>query len=273
MSSSVSPRAQIPATAPPTVAERQRWAWVVAEQCRQVLQRDFGATAVIVFGSLRGDSPWHRDSDLDLAVTGIDAQAVALAYGRLERMVPPWLPFDLVALDQADDRIRDRILQLTPMPQHPYRVLQVRLADELTAIAQTIAALQTALDQADTVAELFLIPTLTAFIEDFYSGCERLAERVAVTVDGGLPQGRNWHEQLLQQLATPGGQGRPPLWDSDLLAKLETYRAFRHRARHLYSIQLDGARVLTLAQGVPGVYPLVEQAVERFSQWLEQQAS
>ena len=30
---------------------------------------------------------------------------------------------------------------------------------------------------------------LASYVDDFYKGCERLCERVAVALDGGLPQG------------------------------------------------------------------------------------
>ncbi|NJN20842.1 MAG: nucleotidyltransferase domain-containing protein [Leptolyngbya sp. RL_3_1] len=91
-------------------------------------------TEVIVFGSLRGDTPWHNDSDLDLAVRGLAPETLLAAYRQLETLVPSWLPFDLVALERADDRICDRILQLTPVPKNPDLALQTRPNDELRAI-------------------------------------------------------------------------------------------------------------------------------------------
>lgn len=57
------------------------------------------------------------------------------------------------------------------------------------------------------------------------------------------------------------------------MAELETYRCFRHRVRHLYSINLDGDRVLALAEQVPMLYAKVQQAVATFREWLTQQAA
>lgn len=258
--------------APSGVEQRRQAALAVAQTCTEILQQDFGATEVIVFGSLRGDTPWHAESDLDLAVKGLAADQVVAAWERLARVVPPWLPFDLVAIEQADARVRDRILQLTPMPNNPYLALKLRLEDELSLIQRTVTALETALVQAKDVAEIFVTPTLASFIADFYSGCERLAERVALGLDGRLPQGANWHAQRLDQMAMAGSEGRPPLWDATLLATLHEYRRFRHRARHLYSVSLDGERVLALAQQVPEVFGRVQVAIAQFSLWLTQQA-
>lgn len=262
-----------PTPSPTSPDQRRQAAWAVAEQCRQLLKTDFGATEVIIFGSLRGDTPWHNDSDLDLAVRGLAPETLLAAYRQLETLVPSWLPFDLVALERADDHIRDRILQLTPVPKNPYLALQTRLDDELRALSQTIETLNALIEQVDTLPEIAWVPATAGYIEDFYSGCERLAERIAVALDGGLPQGRNWHEQLLAQLAAPGGHQRPPLWDGALMAELETYRRFRHRVRHLYSINLDGERVLALAQQVPTLYEKVQRAVAVFGAWLAEQTA
>lgn len=43
----------------------------IAEHAAEILKSRFGATRIIVFGSARGDAPWHEGSDLDLAVEGL----------------------------------------------------------------------------------------------------------------------------------------------------------------------------------------------------------
>lgn len=256
-------------TLPASAEQRRQVALTVAEQCSHLLKQEFGATEVIVFGSLRGDTPWHNDSDLDLAVQGIPSDKLLKAFDHLATtIVPGWLPFDLVAIERAQERVRDRILQITPMPENTYLALKQRLEDELATIQQTVDTLITLLAQADTIPEIALVPAMAGYIEDFYTGCERLAERVVVTLDGGLPTGENWHQQLLQQVAELGGQGRPPLWEQSLLLELDTYRRFRHRVRHLYSLELDGEQVLALAQPVPALSEQLAQAVEQFGEWL-----
>lgn len=255
-------------TLPASAEERRQAAWAIADQCSCILKQEFGATEVIVFGSLRGDAPWHNDSDLDLAVQGISSDRLLKAFDRLTSIVPSWLPFDLVAVERAQERVRDRILQTTPMPENTYLALQQRLEDELAAIQQTVDTLIAVIAQADTVAEIMVTPALASYIEDFYTGCERLAERVVVALDGGFPTGKNWHQQLLQQAAEPGGQERPPLWERSLLLELDAYRRFRHRVRHLYNLDLDSKQVLALAQPIPALFGQVQQAVEQFEEWL-----
>ena len=130
----------------------------------------------------------------------------------------------------------------------------------------------TLLEQAETIPEIALTPALASYIADFYSGCERISERVAVTLDGGLPSGENWHQELLKQVAESGGDNRPPLWSGSLLLELDEYRKFRHLARHIYNIELKPERVLALARNVQPVLAKVKQAIALFNEWLDNQA-
>lgn len=259
-------------TPPTSVEERRQAALAIAAQCIQALKQDFGATEALVFGSLRGDTPWHSQSDLDLAVEGISSDAILDVYKRLEVIVPGWLPFDVVLLEQADERVRDRILQLTPMPENIYLALKVRIEDELARIEQAIDRLEALTAQLDTLPDIAWIPALAAYLEDFYSGCEKLARRIAVMLEGNLPKGENWHEQLLQQMGKSGGDGRPPLWNPSLLQELDEYRRFRHLTRHRYRSDLEGPKLLRLAQRVPMVFIQIQQSVATFGEWLDQKA-
>jgi len=55
---------------------RQRYerAWQLARQAAEVLRRDFGATRVVVFGSLLRPSMFGERSDVDIAAWGIQPQ-------------------------------------------------------------------------------------------------------------------------------------------------------------------------------------------------------
>ncbi|MEM8503086.1 MAG: nucleotidyltransferase domain-containing protein [Cyanobacteria bacterium P01_D01_bin.1] len=260
-------------SAPASVEARHQAALAAAEQCKQILEKEFDATEVIVFGSLRGDTPWHSRSDLDLAVRGISQDSIWDAYGRLEGIVPGWLSFDLVAIEKADERVRDRILKMTPIPENIFLNTKIRLEDELHAIEKTVGIVQEALAEARTASKILLTPALASYAEDFYSGCERISERVAVNLDDGLPEGESWHQMLLDQVSEPGRRGRPPLWvDVSLQDQLEVYRRFRHRVRHLYNTDLNDETVLEMARQMATTFEKVKQSVELFNQWLLTQA-
>lgn len=252
--------------------QRRQEALKIADTFVSLLRQEFGATEVIIFGSLRGDAPWHWRSDLDLAVRGMSEKAIWDAYGKLEKVLPSWLKLDLVSVDELPKEVGDRILEQKPMPQNKYLSLKSRIEDEMTTLERNVETLEQLLAQADTIPQIALTPALASYIGDFYNGCERISERVAVALDTGLPRRENWHELLLRQVADPGGDLRPPLWSGSLLLELDEYRKFRHLVRHTYNIELKPERVLELARNVQIVMAKIKQAIAFFNQWLNGQA-
>lgn len=253
--------------------ERRAEAQAAAKVCAALLKERFGARRVIPFGSVVGEGPWHSSSDLDLAVEGLSPRALWEAERQLEAVVPDWLEVDLVPLERVYPHIRARILGEKAMPEEPYLSLKERLEDELTALRQVVEGLAAALKRAGEAADEYDARALATYLDDFYLGCERICERVAVVLDGGLPQGERWHQLLLGRMGEPGGQGRPPLFGGRLLLELDKYRRFRHRVRHRYGHELDVERVLELARAVQPTLRQVEAAVEAFGVWLEAQAA
>jgi predicted nucleotidyltransferase len=227
---------------------------------------------VIPFGSVLEEGVWHERSDLDLAVEGVSPEALWQAEKDLEAMVPPWLKVDLMPLERAFPEVRSHILGERTMPESPYLALNIRLDDELIGLERIAAGLEMALERAGEALDEFAMRALASYVDDFYKGCERLCERVAVALDGGLPQGERWHQVLLGQMGEPGGHGRPPVFSGSLLLDLDEYRRFRHRIRHIYGYELEAERVLTLGRGVKSLLERVKTSVAAFNGWLEGQA-
>jgi predicted nucleotidyltransferase len=251
--------------------ERRQETLALVAKCTRLLKSRYGAERVIPFGSALGEGVWHERSDLDLAVEGMSAEALWQAEKELESIIPSWLEVDLVPLEQVYPEVRSRILGERSMPEDPYLALRTRLEDELIGLERLSRGLEMALKRAGEAPDEFATRALASFVDDFYKGCERLCERVAVTLDGGLPQGERWHQMLLGQMGEPGG-GRPPLFGGSLLLALDEYRRFRHRVRHIYGYELERERVLALARGVESVLGRIKAAVAALSRWLEGQA-
>jgi predicted nucleotidyltransferase len=76
-------RARAAARAKELEARRER-AWEVARQAATLLKQEFGATRVVLFGSLtRGPGRFYVRSDIDLAVWGLDERLYFKAVARL----------------------------------------------------------------------------------------------------------------------------------------------------------------------------------------------
>ena len=168
-------------------------ALVTVKKCTRLLKDNFGATEVILCGSLAGETPWHCHSDIDLAVKGMTKDAIWDAYSAIEEIVPHWLKVDLIPLEFAPVYLVDRILKKIPMPDSKYLALKSHIADEVKYLEDTIQTVTSLLNQKETIPEVALIPALASYIADFYTGCERISKRVAVYLDGGLPTSQNWH--------------------------------------------------------------------------------
>jgi predicted nucleotidyltransferase len=255
-----------------TLEHRRQEALAMVARCTQLLESRYGARRVIPFGSALQERAWHARSDLDLAVEGLTSEDLWQAEKELEAMVPPWLRVDLVPLGQVFPEVRSRILGERTMPEDPYLALKARLDDEFIGLERIMQGLDLALERAGDVLDEFATRALASYVDDFYKGCERLCERVAVALDSGLPQGERWHHVLLGRMGEPGGHGRPPLFSGSLLLELDEYWRFRHRVRHIYGYELEAERVLTLARGVKPMLERVKTSVAALNRWLEEHA-
>lgn len=66
------------------LAQRHAHAWRVAQQAAQILKRQFGATKVVVFGSVLSPQRFYPHSDVDLVVWGLAEELYYQAVGRLQ---------------------------------------------------------------------------------------------------------------------------------------------------------------------------------------------
>ena len=104
-----------------------------------------------------------------------------------------------------------------------------RLIDEHRPLLESSAS-----NQPSTIE----LSALATFLHSFYSGLENSLKRIAVEIDGGLPSGDAWHQQLLSTM-TASTESRPPVLSQALHETLREYLAFRHFFRQAYSFHFD----------------------------------
>jgi uncharacterized protein len=80
------------------ITERHQHAWEIARQAAKILKEEFGASRVVVFGSLLHPELFHLRSDIDLGVW--DIQNYFRAVSRLMD-IDPAIDFDLVPVEDA----------------------------------------------------------------------------------------------------------------------------------------------------------------------------
>lgn len=87
---------------------RRKQAWVVARQAADLLRGRFGASKVVVFGSLARDDFFHERSDVDLAAWGIDERDYLKAVSQLLDLDSA-LEVNLVRVEEARESIHAAI--------------------------------------------------------------------------------------------------------------------------------------------------------------------
>jgi hypothetical protein len=117
----------------------------------------------------------------------------------VRELLPPGLDVDLVALEQAGDVLRARILGEKPRSEEPLVALKELVEDELVALEQIVKDVQEGMGSVEETPSPFAMNALASYLHQFYTGCERILERIAVRVDGGQPGGAFSHANLLAQ--------------------------------------------------------------------------
>src|SRR5438105_1082488 len=140
------------------------------------------------------------------------------------------------------------------MAEEPMPALKALIEDELVALGQLVQAMQEGLDPGETTPSQFAMQALASYLHQFYTGCERILERIAVAVDGGLPGGAFSHANLLAQMAQERPGVRPAVLHETLWLRLQDYLAFRHFFRHAYGYTLEWAKLRPLVSGMSAIF-------------------
>ena len=107
-----------------------------------------------------------------------------------------------------------------------------------------------------------------SILHDFYCGIEKVFERIAIHIDGGLPKGEDWHTELLLQMAHPIKGIRDAVISTDLLEKFKEYLRFRHLFRHIYGFELKWEKCQGLVKRFPSIFEKIDKQLLQFTDFL-----
>ena len=128
-----------------------------------------------------------------------------------------------------------------------------RIEQELTKLQKSIAEVQRLLVKVQQTGDQDCIGTITLLLHGYYIGVERILYVVAQSTDKSVPQGEDWHQQLLTQMTLPIPNIRPALIGEQVYGELNEFRGFRHVVRSNYAFDLEPERVVALAEKLPVV--------------------
>lgn len=145
-----------------------------------------------------------------------------------------------------------------------------RIRNELGELERVIGRVQEGWKRAQQSSDDFYLDSVALNLHDFYGGLERLFELIATIVDGAKPQGANWHQVLLEQMASEIPPVRPAVISDDVCRALDEYRGFRHIVRNVYTFRFDPMKIGRLVERMPAVFAQVRAELLAFAGFLEQ---
>jgi len=148
-------------------------------------------------------------------------------------------------------------------------VLASRILNEISSLAVVVARVESAWKAAAANNDEFYFDSVALNIHSFYSGLERVFEKISSAVDGSLPQGLNWHQELLNQMALEIPDVRPAVISEKTRQQLDTYRGFRHVVRNVYTYHISPDKMKPLAKAIRPVFKQVEKELTAFSRFIQ----
>ena len=153
----------------------------------------------------------------------------------------------------------------------PLQGLTERMRRELVELDQVVTRLLEAWQRARRSGDDFYLDSVALNLHGFYSGIERIFERLAETLDGSLPKGENWHQALLIQMSKEVTGIRPAVISQQSLKRLDEYRGFRHGVRNVYTFHFDEAKLEKLVFGASDAFAQVRAEILAFADFLDAQ--
>jgi hypothetical protein len=140
---------------------------------------------------------------------------------------------------------------------------------ELGELAMLVRRAELGWAKAQESHDDYFLDGVALNLHGFYSGLERIFERIASRVDETVPGGASWHQELLNQMAIEIPEERPAVISADLKEELEAYRGFRHIVRNVYTYHLRPEKMAPLVEKLPQVFAAAENQIAAFARFLQ----
>lgn len=124
-------------------------------------------------------------------------------------------------------------------------------------------------ERAKTKNDEYYLDGVALNLHGFYSGLERIFEKIALAVDGSVPSGANWHRELLNQMSIEVPDIRPAVISDELRENLEGYLGFRHVVRNVYTYHLSPEKLEVLITQVQTVFAKAKTELTGFGEFLK----
>ncbi len=148
-------------------------------------------------------------------------------------------------------------------------LLAARILAELEDIEITVERAGQGWERAKTKNDEYYLDGVALNLHGFYSGLERIFERIGAAVDGSVPSGANGHRELLNQMSIEIPGVRPAVISEGLRENLEGYLGFRHVVRNVYTYHLNPEKLEALVIQVKTVFENAKTEMAGFCKFLQ----
>ena len=161
-------------------------------------------------------------------------------------------------------------MPLDPPPPRRLRDLATDLAVERQRLEALIASLERLSQRWQSEgADAERVDAAALRLQNLYTGIERCLLQIVRVLNGGTPEGADWHRRLLDRL-TQATDLRPPLLSASTAQSLAKLLGFRHVVRHLYADDLDPEQVNLRLAGALELWPRLSADLASFDSWLKE---
>lgn len=152
----------------------------------------------------------------------------------------------------------------------PGAILAARIRIDLPELAFLVERARLGWDKAKTLNDDYYLDGVALNLHGFYSGLEKIFEKIAATVDGSVPNAANWHQELLSQMSMEIPEVRPAVISQELRDMLEDYRGFRHVVRNVYTHLLNPEKIELLITRIELVLEKLTAELNAFAKFLQE---
>ena len=269
-------------------------AWRDAQEVAILLYKEFGATQVVIFGSLTEPMWFTKGSDIDIAVSGLSNDLYDKAYKKIMDFDSEF-KIDIINFDRSKGLFRERVkyqaipiergvrpvlwkrlyehLQRQVFPTEDGEIYEMnrkrltqRINDELSKIESTVGGIAKALEDIEVLpvaARPYIQESIAKKLADVYNGIENIFKRIARQVDRHLPTGDSWHKDLLTQM-TEQRPERPPVISEDIFRRLDDLLKFRHAFNNIYAEELVYEKTEPRAKSIDQLFTSVSEDLSIF---------
>jgi hypothetical protein len=147
-------------------------------------------------------------------------------------------------------------------------ILSAKILEELNEIHNSAKRAEAAWKKAYDSNDDLYFDSVALNLHSFYSGIEKIFKLIAKEADENIPDGQNWHEELLAQMSLDITGIRPPVISGKLKNNLQDYRSFRHLIRNIYTYNINPEKIKPLMELLPSLLKDIDKELKLFSKFL-----